>query len=79
MSPKVKMCNEFKEFLSLRYLAPLESSMGYWEKIGNRKIEQRQETELMQTIKYEHVFPLLKICDFSPLEHQASRVSTLSP
>ena len=24
--------------------------------------------------KYEHVFPLLKTCDFSPLEHQASGV-----
>ena len=39
MSPKVKVCNEFKEFLSLRCLAPPESSMGYWEKIGNRKSE----------------------------------------
>ena len=28
----------------------------------------------MQTNKYEHVFPLLKTCDFSPLEHKASRV-----
>lgn len=28
----------------------------------------------MQTSKYEHVFPLLKTCDFSPLEHQASGV-----
>ena len=28
----------------------------------------------MQTKKYEHVFPLLKTCDFSPLEHQASGV-----
>ena len=79
MSPRVQICNEFKWFLSLRCLAPPNSSKGYWEKIGNRKSEQRQETELMQTIKYEHVFPLLKTCDFSPLEHEASRVSTLSP
>lgn len=28
----------------------------------------------MQTNTYEHVFPLLKTCDFSPLEHQASGV-----
>ena len=28
----------------------------------------------MQTTIYEHVFPLLKTCDFSPLEHQASGV-----
>ena len=28
----------------------------------------------MQTNKYGHVFPLLKTCDFSPLEHQESRV-----
>ena len=33
----------------------------------------------MQTIKYEHVFPLLKTCDFSPLEHQASGVSYTLP
>ena len=26
----------------------------------------------MQTSKYEHVFPLLKTCEFSPLEHQAT-------
>ena len=75
MSPTVKICNEFKWFLSLRCIAPPESSMGYWEKIGNRKSEQRKETELMQTINYEHVFPLLKTCDFSPLEHQAYGVS----
>ena len=79
MSPKVKMCNEFKEYLSLRCLAPPESCMGYWEKIGNRKSEQRKETDLMQTIKYEHAFPLLKTCDFSPLEHQASGVSYTLP
>ena len=28
----------------------------------------------MQTIKYEHVFPLLKTCGISPLEHQASGI-----
>ena len=28
----------------------------------------------MQSNKYEHVFPLLNTCDFSPLEHQASGV-----
>ena len=33
----------------------------------------------MQTSKYEHVFPLLKTCDFSPLEHQASGVSYTLP
>ena len=49
MSPKVKMCNEFKEFLSLRSLAPPESSMGYWEKIGKRKSEQKAKTELKET------------------------------
>ena len=26
----------------------------------------------MQANKYEHVFPLIKTCEFSPLEHQAS-------
>ena len=61
-------------FPSLRCLAPHESNMGYWEKIEDRKSEQRKETELMQTIKCEHVFPLLKTCDFSPLEHQASGI-----
>ena len=45
MYPKVKMCNEFKEFLSLRCLAPLESSMGYWKKIGNRKSAQKETNE----------------------------------
>jgi len=45
MSPKVKMCNEFKKFLSLRFLAPPESSMGYWEKIGNRKLELKDINE----------------------------------
>ena len=49
MPPKVKMCNEFKEFLSLRCLAPPESSMGYWEKIGNRKSEQKAKSELKET------------------------------
>ena len=39
MYPKRKICNEFNEFLSLGCLAPPESSMGYWEKIGNRKSE----------------------------------------
>jgi len=39
MSPRVKICNEFNKFLSLGCLAPPESSMGYWEKIGNRKSE----------------------------------------
>ena len=34
MSPKVKMCNEFKE-----------SRMGYWEKIGNRKSELKDINE----------------------------------
>ena len=45
MSPKVKMCNEFKEFLSLRCLSPTKSSMGYWEKIGNKKSEQNQSSK----------------------------------
>ena len=43
------MCNEFKELLSLRCLAPPESSMGYWEKIGNRKSEQNAKSELKET------------------------------
>ena len=30
-------------------------------------------------IEYEHVFPPLKTCDFSPLEHQASGVSYILP
>ena len=28
----------------------------------------------MKISTYEHVFPLLKTCDFSPLEHQASGI-----
>ena len=39
MSPRIKICNEFDWFLSLRCLAPPESYMGYWEKIGNKKSE----------------------------------------
>ena len=66
MSPKVKMCNEFKEFLSLRCLAPPESYMGYWEKIRNNKSELKDTNE--------HVFPPKKTCDISPLEHQASGI-----
>ena len=72
--PKGKDVQWIQGFPSLRCLAPPESSMGYWEKIGNRKSDQRKETELMQTIKYEHVFPLLKTCNFSRLKHQASWV-----
>ena len=49
MSPKIKLCNEFKDFLSLEYLAPPKSSMGYWEKIGNRKSEQNAKSELKET------------------------------
>ena len=45
MSPKVKICNEFKSFLSLRCLDPPESSMGYWEKIGNGKSELKETNE----------------------------------
>ena len=67
-----------QRFPSFRCLSPPESCMWYWEKIGNKKSEQRK-TEQMQTIKYEHVFPLLKTCDFSPLEHQASVVSYTLP
>ena len=44
MSPKVKMCNKFKDFLPIDVCSP-ESSMGYWEKIGNRKSEQNQSSK----------------------------------
>ena len=44
MSPRIKMCNEFNDFLPLD-LAPPESNMGYWEKIGNRKSELKEANE----------------------------------
>ena len=66
MSPRIKICNEFDWFLSLRCLAPPESYMGYWEKIRNSKSELKDTNE--------HVFPPKNTCDISPLEHQASSI-----
>ena len=40
MSPEVKMCNEFKDFLPLDVLIPLNLA---WEKIGNIKSEHKEK------------------------------------
>ena len=43
--PKGKYVQWIQGFPSLRCLAPPESSMGYWEKIGNRKLELKETNE----------------------------------
>ena len=44
MSPKVKICNKIRDFLPLDVLLPLNLALWYWEKIGNRKSEQKKKT-----------------------------------
>ena len=46
MSPKCKDIQWIQRFPSLRCLAPPESCMGYWEKIGNIKSEQRKSEQM---------------------------------
>ena len=43
--PKGKDVQRIQGFPSLRCLAPPESSMGYWEKIGNRKSELKEKKQ----------------------------------
>jgi len=75
MSPKVKICNKIRDFLPLDVLLPLNLH-GILGEDREQKIratkKETKELELKQATK--HVFPLLKTCDISPLEHQASGV-----
>ena len=75
MSPKVKICNKIRDFLPLDVLLPLNLH-GILGEDREQKIRATKketiELELNQATK--HVFPLLKTCDISPLEHQASGV-----
>ena len=52
-------------FPSLEVFLPLNLILDKCENIGKQN-----ESETYH--KHRHVFPLLKTCDFSPLEHQAS-------
>ena len=83
MSPKVKICNKIRDFLPLDVLLPLNLH-GILGEDREQKIRatKKETTELELKQATKHAFPLLKTCDISPLEHQASGVlddTTFSP